>query len=139
MHKKRSKRREDSGGSGWIWLVILGMAAWWLFRRFQQLEMETLSGEAGAVPAGRERHEDDLTRLEGIGPKVAKLLNGAGITNFEDLSRATVEDVQKMLNEAGLPMMKPEGWIDQAGLAARGDWDGLQKLQGELKGGRRNT
>jgi large subunit ribosomal protein L21 len=137
MHKKRSKRREASSGSGWIWLVLLGMAAWWLFRRFQQLEMETSSGEPGAVLPARETHKDDLTRLEGIGPKVAKLLNEAGITDFEALSKASVEEIQKVLNEAGLPMLKPEGWIDQAYLAARGDWDGLQKLQGELQGGRR--
>jgi hypothetical protein len=33
--------------------------------------------------------------------------------------------------------MNPEGWIEQASLAAKGDWDGLERLQGELKGGRK--
>ncbi len=45
--------------------------------------------------------------------------------------------MKSVLNEAGLQMMNPEGWIEQAELAAHGDWDGLEKLQGELKGGRR--
>jgi hypothetical protein len=34
-------------------------------------------------------------------------------------------------------MMKPDGWIELADLAAKGDWQGLEKLQEELKGGRR--
>jgi hypothetical protein len=33
--------------------------------------------------------------------------------------------------------MDPQGWIEQARLAAQGDWEGLKKLQDELKGGRR--
>jgi hypothetical protein len=34
-------------------------------------------------------------------------------------------------------MMNPAGWIEQAELAAKGDWAALEKLQSELKGGRR--
>jgi hypothetical protein len=33
--------------------------------------------------------------------------------------------------------MNPEGWIEQAHLAANGDWDGLARLQADLKGGRK--
>jgi hypothetical protein len=33
--------------------------------------------------------------------------------------------------------MNPEGWIQQAKLAAQGDTEGLAKLQDELKGGRK--
>src|ERR1041385_6659996 len=36
---------------------------------------------------------DDLAKIEGIGPKVAKVLNAAGILTFEDLSNAKVEDL----------------------------------------------
>src|SRR5512140_2266866 len=36
---------------------------------------------------------DDLTKIEGIGPKVAKTLNEAGISTFEALSKAKVEDL----------------------------------------------
>jgi len=78
---------------------------------------------------------DDLVKLEGIGPKVARVLNDAGITTFEALARANVADIQKALNAAGLQMMNPAGWIEQASLAAKGDWEGLERLQGELKGG----
>jgi hypothetical protein len=34
-------------------------------------------------------------------------------------------------------MMNPEGWIEQARLAAQGDREELAKLQAELKGGRK--
>jgi len=80
---------------------------------------------------------DDLVKLEGIGPKVGKILNEAGITTFAGLAVANPADVEKILSAAGLQMMNPEGWIEQAALAAKGDWEGLEKLQGELKGGRR--
>lgn len=81
--------------------------------------------------------EDDLTMLEGIGPKVAKVLKEAGVVSFADLAHANPAEVQKALDAAGLQMMRSEGWIEQARLAAKGDLDGLKKLQGELRGGRR--
>jgi len=82
------------------------------------------------------KEADDLTKIEGVGPKAAGVLNQAGITTFEDLANAEAADVQKVLNEAKLQMMNPTGWISQAKLAAQGDWEGFEKLQGELKGGR---
>ena len=80
---------------------------------------------------------DDLVSLEGIGPRVAKVLNDAGITTFAALAAADPVAIQKILSAAGLQMMDPTGWIEQAALAARGDWVELEKLQNELKGGRR--
>jgi large subunit ribosomal protein L21 len=80
---------------------------------------------------------DDLVRIEGIGPKVAEALNAAGITTFAALAESNVEDIQNILTEAGLKMMSPEGWIDQAKLAAEGDWKGFEKLQAKLVGGRK--
>jgi hypothetical protein len=80
---------------------------------------------------------DDLTSLEGIGPKVSKILNSAGIHSFADLAKANDKEVDKVLDEAGLQMMDSIGWIEQAKLAAKGDTKGLMKLQDELKGGRR--
>lgn len=80
---------------------------------------------------------DDLTKIEGIGPKVSKTLIAAGISTFEALSNTTVEDIQKTLTDAGLRMMDATTWPQQAKLAAQGDWDGLKKLQDDLSGGRK--
>jgi large subunit ribosomal protein L21 len=92
--------------------------------------------EAAAQPEVR-GEADDLVRIEGIGPKVAEALNAAGITTFAALADSKADDIQKILTEAGLKMMSPEGWIDQAKLAAEGDWKGFEKLQARLVGGRK--
>jgi small subunit ribosomal protein S2 len=91
------------------------------------------SVHAAAAPA----HPDNLVSLEGIGPKVAKVLEGIGITTFAQLAEADAAKVQEALNAAGYKYMDPAGWIEQAKFAAKGDAEGLAKLQGELKGGRK--
>jgi len=82
---------------------------------------------------------DDLTKIEGIGPKVSKALIKAGISTFEDLANTKVEDIQQILVDAGLKMMDATTWPQQAKLAAEGDWDALKKLQDKLSGGRKAT
>ena len=82
---------------------------------------------------------DDLTKIEGIGPKVSRTLIEAGISTFEALSSATVEDIQKILTDAGLKMMDATTWPQQAKLAAAGDWEALKKLQDNLSGGRKSV
>jgi predicted flap endonuclease-1-like 5' DNA nuclease len=81
---------------------------------------------------------DDLTKIEGIGPKVAQVLNESGILTFAQLAQTDVNRLQAILQEAGprFKMIVPESWPEQAGLAAKGDWDVLQKLQDELDGGK---
>src|SRR5512142_2099208 len=76
------------------------------------------AAEASAVPHAV-AVPDDLVRLEGIGPRVARVLNDAGITTFAALASANAGDIQKILSAAGLQMMNPEGWIEQAALAAK--------------------
>jgi DNA polymerase/3'-5' exonuclease PolX len=126
--------------TSWILYVVLGLVVlaliiWALFRRVKRMEVDALA-EPPTTPR-KERREDDLTKIEGIGPKVAEVLKGAGITSFESLSKANAAKIQDLLKGAGLQMMNPEGWMEQARLAAQGDWEELQKLQEELVGGRR--
>ena len=80
---------------------------------------------------------DDLTLIEGIGPKVAKVLGEAGILTFAQLAQANADDIQNILNEAGLKMMDATSWPAQAKLAAEDDMDGLKKMQDKLSGGRK--
>jgi len=81
---------------------------------------------------------DDLKKVEGIGPKIASLLNAAGIITFADLAKAPIKKLRKVLEEAGsrFRMHDPKTWAAQAKLAAKGDWDKLKTWQGELKGGK---
>jgi predicted flap endonuclease-1-like 5' DNA nuclease len=138
---------------GWVWyllvvLVVLALIIGWIYQQSKaqkKKEEQEKTTEKQAVPAASElpknekveTRNDDLTQIEGIGPKVAGVLKNAGITSFDSLASADPAEVKNVLNEAGLQMMNPEGWIEQAELAAKEDWDGLQKLQDELKGGRR--
>ena len=133
----------DQGAPLWLWYVILGvllllLLTWWLMnRRSGEPVIRPLEEAMKATPERRSTEKDDLQKIEGIGPKVARVLNDAGITTFEALARAEPDEIKTTLNAAGLQMMNPEGWIEQAELAAKGDWNGLEQLQGELKGGRR--
>ncbi len=76
---------------------------------------------------------DNLRRIGGIGPKVAKVLNEAGILTFEQIAQTELSRLREILQEAGpvFKGMNPENWSEQAGFAAKGDWDGLKKLNSE--------
>lgn len=82
----------------------------------------------------------DLTKIEGIGAKYQEALHNAGITTFEQLAVLSVDQLVEIAQAAG---MRRSGsmntWAEQAALAAKGDWDALQKLQDELVGGRRES
>jgi len=80
---------------------------------------------------------DDLTKIEGIGPKAAQALVDAGVATFADLGKAKVPAVQKILDESEgrFGAMNPGTWPKQAKLAADGKWDELKKWQDEMDGG----
>jgi predicted flap endonuclease-1-like 5' DNA nuclease len=79
---------------------------------------------------------DDLKRIEGIGPKTSKVLNQAGILTFAQLAEAEVDRLVQIVQEAGLRLVDPHTWPEQARLAAAGDWAALDTLQDKLEGGR---
>lgn len=78
--------------------------------------------------------KDDLTLVEGIGPKINKLLNKADIFTFEQLAATNIEKLQVILASSGIFLTDPSTWPEQAQLAAAGRWTELQSLQEELKG-----
>jgi hypothetical protein len=119
------------------WLLWVALGFFFLMVVIGWLVSRNRKPVEAAQPVHAEhKHEDDLAILEGIGPKVAKILKGAGIVSFDDLAHANAAKVNEILKAAGLNMMNAEGWIEQAKLAAKGDMDGLQKMQAEMKGGR---
>lgn len=81
---------------------------------------------------------DDLTKIEGIGKKIAELLVAAEISTFETLSNATPKKLKDILSAAGnrFKMHDPATWPKQSKLAAAAKWPELKKLQVELKGGK---
>lgn len=97
------------------------------------------AGSAAESKAETTGTTDDLTKIEGIGPKIAEALHNAGIATFADLNSKTAEEVKEILSaaEGHFSMADPTTWAQQADLAANGKWDELKTLQDELKGGKK--
>lgn len=79
---------------------------------------------------------DDLTLVEGIGPKIQKLLETNGIRTYGDLAHADAEKLRKIMNENNLRIADPSTWPKQGQLLADGKMDELKVYQDRLKGGR---
>lgn len=79
---------------------------------------------------------DDLTKIEGVGPKINELFQANGIKTFADLSSSKVGDLRTLLADNDLAMHDPKTWKKQATLAKNGKWDELKVLQEELDWGK---
>lgn len=83
---------------------------------------------------------DDLKVVEGIGPKMEKALHAAGIKTFEQLSKASLDQITAAIQAAGMRFApSAPTWAEQAVFAARGDFDGLEAFQKTLTAGRRES
>ena len=76
---------------------------------------------------------EDLTRLNGIGPKLAEAMQAAGIHNYTQLSTMTADDIATRLNGVRYNKNLLESWPKQAAFAAQQDWNGLKQFQASLK------
>lgn len=94
--------------------------------------------DAAAVAIGKRIDADDLTVIEGVGPKIAELCHGIGIRTWSDLAETEVSLLRTMLNDAGqrFKAHDPGTWPQQAALLADGAWDEFVALTGRLDGGR---
>ncbi|MGB6267701.1 MAG: 50S ribosomal protein L21 [Olleya sp.] len=78
---------------------------------------------------------DDLTKVEGIGPKIASTLVEAGISTFAELAKTDAAKIAEIISGVRGNHV-PDTWPAQAQLAADGKWDELNKWQDELDGGK---
>lgn len=93
---------------------------------------------AAAAAAGfRPGGPDDLTVIEGIGPKINALLDAAGIRTFTQLATSDVTVITAILERGGahFNLANPVTWPEQATLAATNRWAELKALQDRLYGG----
>jgi large subunit ribosomal protein L17 len=81
---------------------------------------------------------DNLTLIEGIGPKAAEVLAAGGIDSFATLAATSAEKVKEILEAANARVghLDPTTWAQQAQLAADGKMDELKTLQDSLNGGK---
>lgn len=138
--------RQQDSAQGWVFALILvtfyvAVFLFWLWLDRDAIEdSEPRVHAVKAAPASSQASSesapvDNLKRIEGIGPKIAGLLQHAGITTFAQLAETDINRLNGILRNANLSIANPATWPEQARLAAEGEWPELEKLQDELKGG----
>lgn len=120
---------DDDGGA-----EIQGFAAV-AAGRFDDVEYDL---DAAAAALGSKIKMDDLKVVEGIGPKIAELINDGGVTTWAGLADTPVERLQEILDAAGerYRIHDPATWPRQAELLASAKWAEFKQLTDELDGGR---
>lgn len=143
-------------------LVVGLLIAWYLFRSTRRTRVTGTSRDVldeGAAPAERNRAlidsapaatpmqpaaapvassvaegTDDLTRIKGVGPKLAALLREQGIGSFAQIAGWTDADIDRV--DAGLGRfegrIRRDDWVGQATLLASGDESGFADRYGKL-------
>ena len=118
----------SSDFSRWSRLSVLaGKGDWAGFEKLQASLAAPKVSEMGSeqpVAAPADAAGDDLTKVRGIGPATAELLNGAGITTFRDLADAGISRLQKILDTGGAKFdaIDPSLWCRQAQFQLSGTW-----------------
>lgn len=71
---------------------------------FTEIQISEILATGGKKAPAKEskpkKSKDDLTKVEGIGPKAAEALSKAGVNTFEKLSKKSVEEIRTILVEA---------------------------------------
>lgn len=78
--------------------------------------------------------DDDLTRIKGLGPKLAALLQSLGITRFEQIAAWSDADVDRIDAQLGnfQGRIRRDNWIEQARFLATGDTAGFEGRFGKV-------
>ena len=78
---------------------------------------------------------DDLLIIKGIGPKLNGVLNGLGITRFDQIANWTAGDIDKVDDHLGefKDRIGREEWIPQAKLLAAGNMTEWERIYGAVK------
>ena len=89
----------------------------------EEVKVETKAKVKEEAPKAETKPDakgDDLTKLTGVGPKLAEILTEGGFTTYAKVAAASVEAIQKVLEAAGsrYASKDPAPWIEEAkGLA----------------------
>lgn len=110
----------------------------WVGQASRLASIKQENPDALATKAVYPNNPEDLKIIEGIGPKIEKLLNEAGIHNWEKLAETPVEEIRDILQQAGerYRIHDPETWPEQARMAAGGEFEKLKEYQQQLTAGK---
>jgi ribosomal protein S16 len=100
-----------------------------------EVKEEKVEEAPAEEPKAEATEPDDLTKVEGIGPKIAETLVAAGHATFADVAKLDSDAIQEIIKD--IQGSHPsDTWPKQAQMAADGKWDELKKWQDELDGGK---
>ena len=121
-----------------LWWFVLGVFVGWLLswllnRLFGRSRVQEVSAPAPPQPAVAASRADDLTKIEGIGPKIAELLRGHGIDSFATLSRTDVAKLWSILDEgrSALQSVESRDLAGAGGIRHAGRLGRLEELSGQ--------
>ena len=85
-----------------------------------------------ALAGGEAR--DEFTRMKGVGPKFADALHALGYNRYDQLSRLTSEELDRLDGQLGpfRGRLQRDRVIEQADYLGRGDTDGFESRFGKL-------
>lgn len=144
-----------------IALVVGLIIAWYVFRANRKTRVTgTLHDvlDEGAAPAERNRAliesapaatvektptatpvaaaggTDDLTRIKGLGPKLAATLHGMGVTRFGQIATWDDTEIERIDAQLGRfqGRIRRDDWVGQAKLLATGDDAAFAEKYGRL-------
>lgn len=85
------------------------------------------------APAPAPADADDLTRIKGLGPKIATMLGEMGVTRFAQIAAWDEAEIDRI--DAGLDRfagrIRRDAWVEQAKLLSAGDESGFVEKFGQ--------
>ncbi len=142
--------------------LVLGVAiAWYVFNASRKTRVTGTSRDVldeGAAPAERNKalidsapaatpmqpavgaaiqpdaSGDDLTRIKGLGPKLAATLRDLGVTTFAQIAAWDETEIDRIDSQLGRfqGRIRRDDWVGQAQLLAQGDDAGFAERYGKL-------
>ena len=142
--------------------LVLGVAiAWYVFNASRKTRVTGTSRDVldeGAAPAERNKalidsapaatpmqpavgaaiqpdaSGDDLTRIKGLGPKLAATLRDLGVTTFAQIAAWDEAGIDRIDSQLGRfqGRIRRDDWVGQAQLLAQGDDAGFAQRYGKL-------
>jgi len=87
-----------------------------------------------ATPPAPVANDTDLTRLKGLGPKVAAMLVEQGVPDIATLATLDAAQADAVAARLGMfaPRMAKDRWVEQAQFLAAGDMAGFEATFGKL-------
>ncbi|KWV94248.1 MULTISPECIES: hypothetical protein [unclassified Erythrobacter] len=89
---------------------------------------------AGGAAATPDATGDDLTRIKGLGPKLAATLRDMGVTGFAQIAAWDDAEIDRIDARLGRfqGRIRRDDWVGQAKLLAQGDDAGFAQRYGKL-------